>query len=62
MAKEYVPVPYDWLEITKDLTDEEKGKLFDAVVSYASGKEYEHLLTASCRNAFRYMKEQVDMD
>ena len=60
MAREYVPVFFEWLDDTQDLTNEEKGKLIDAVVSYASGKEYEHLLTGGCKIAFRFMKGQID--
>ena len=60
MAKEYVPIFFDWLDVTQDLTAEEKGNLIDAVVAYASGAEYEHLLTGACRVAFRFMKGQVD--
>ena len=60
MAREYVPVFFDWLEVTQDLTAEEKGNLIDAVVAYASGNEYEHLLTGGCKIAFRFMKGQVD--
>ena len=60
MGKEYVPVFFDWLETTQDLSAEEKGNLIDAVVSYASGRDYEHLLTGGCRIAFRFLKGQVD--
>lgn len=60
MSKEYVPIFFDWLETTQDLTAEEKGNLIDAVVSYASGEEYEHYLTGSCKIAFRFLKGQVD--
>ena len=60
MAKEYVPIFFDWLDTTQDLSQEEKGNLIDAVVSYAAGYEYEHLLTGGCRIAFRFLKGQVD--
>lgn len=61
MAREYVPIFFDWLETTQDLSQDEKGNLIDAVVSYAAGKEYEHLLQGSgCRIAFRFLKGQVD--
>ena len=60
MAKGYVPIFFDWLETTQDLTAEEKGNLIDAVVLYACGKEYEHLLFGACRIAFRFMQGQVD--
>ena len=60
MSKEYVPVFFEWLDVTQDLSAEEKGNLIDAVVSYASGQEYEHFLTGGCRIAFRFLKGQVD--
>lgn len=60
MAKGYVPIFFDWLDTTQDLTAEEKGNLIDAVVLYACGKEYEHLLIGACRIAFRFMQGQVD--
>ena len=60
MAGGYVPIFYDWLEVTQDMTAEEKGNLIDAVVSYACGLEYEHFLSGGCRIAFRFMKGQVD--
>ena len=58
--KEYVPIYFEWLEVTQDLTAEEKGNLIDAVVSYASGLEYESFLSGGCRIAFRFLKGQVD--
>ena len=60
MASEYVPVYFDWLEVTQDLTAEEKGNLIDAVVAYASGQEFEHLLNGGSMIAFRFLKGQVD--
>lgn len=56
----YVPIFLDWLDVTQDLTAEEKGNLIDAVVSYAAGKEYEHLLAGGAKIAFRFLKGQVD--
>ena len=60
MAKEYVPIYFDWLDNTQDLTPEEKGNLIDAVVSYACGLEYEAYLTGGARIAFRFFKGQID--
>lgn len=60
MKGKYVPVFLEWLDVTQDLTAEEKGNLIDAVVSYASGIEYEHLLTGCTRIAFRFLKGQID--
>lgn len=56
----YVPIYLDWLDVTQDLTAEEKGRLIDAVVAYASGLDYDHLLTGGVRIAFRFLKGQVD--
>lgn len=56
----YVPIYLEWLDVTQDLTAEEKGNLIDAVVSYASGLEYEPLLSGGTRIAFRFLKGQVD--
>lgn len=34
MAREYVPIFFDWLDVTQDLTAEEKGNLIDALVVF----------------------------
>lgn len=61
MAKGYVPIFFDWLETTQDLTAENKGDLIDAVILYATGKEYDHLLLDDrVRICFRFLKGQVD--
>ncbi|MBQ3277798.1 MAG: hypothetical protein IJG94_01390, partial [Clostridia bacterium] len=60
MAKEYVPVYLDWLYVTQDLSAKDKGNLIDAVIAYASGIEYEHMLNSRSRIAFRFLKGQVD--
>jgi hypothetical protein len=60
MGREDVPIFFDWLDVTQNLTAEEKGNLIDAVVAYASGQEYEHLLSGGVRIAFRFLKGQVD--
>ena len=58
MAKEYVPVYLDWLYVTQDLSAKDKGNLIDAVIAYASGIEYEHMLNSRSRIAFRFLKGQ----
>lgn len=61
MASEYVPIFFDWMENTQDLTDEEKGRLIDAVIMYASGVEgWEERLQGAEKIAFRFMRGQVD--
>ena len=56
----YVPIYLEWLDVTQDLTAEEKGNLIDAIISYAKEEEYEHLLTGATKIAFRFFKGQVD--
>ena len=62
MAKEYVPIFFDWLETTQDLSAEEKGHLIDAVILYAKGSDewFDSLQTSGERIAFRFMRGQVD--
>ena len=60
MAKEYVPIFFDWLENTQDIAPEDKGNLIDAVVAYAAGEDYEKFLTPGNVVAFRFMKGQID--
>lgn len=59
--REYVPIFFDWMENTQDLTDEEKGRLIDAVIMYASGEDgWEERLQGAEKIAFRFMRGQVD--
>lgn len=64
MAKKYVPVFFDWMDTTIDLTQEQKGNLIDAIVDYSSGRrEYDDIVRSLMpleRVAFRFMKGQVD--
>lgn len=62
MAKGYVPIFFDWLDNTQDLSAEEKGHLIDAVVLYASGNDgwTEQLETPGIKIAFRFLRGQVD--
>lgn len=60
MGKEYVPIFFDWLETTQDLSAEEKGRLIDAVITYAAGGDYEALLEGAEKIAFRFLKGQID--
>jgi molecular chaperone DnaK (HSP70) len=60
MAREYVPIFFEWLEVTQDLTQEQKGNLIDAAVLYASGGDWERVLTGVEIIAFRFIKGQID--
>lgn len=39
MASKYVPIFFDWTEVTVDLSQEQKGELIDAVVYWAINSE-----------------------
>jgi hypothetical protein len=60
MAKEYVPIFFDWLEVTQDLSQEQKGNLIDAAILYATGGDWENVLKGVERIAFRFIKGQID--
>ena len=62
MAKGYVPIFFDWIENTQDLSAEEKGHLIDAVMLYASGSDewIDALETSGEKIAFRFMRGQID--
>lgn len=51
---------FDWLETTSELTSEEKGRLIDAIVAYATGKGFE--LPGNERFLFPAFRAQVDRD
>lgn len=58
----YVPIYLEWLDVTQDLSAEEKGHLIDAVVMYASDSDewIDQLETSGEKIAFRFMRGQVD--
>ena len=59
-GKEYIPIFLDFNENTKDLSDEECGRLIRAMFEYANGREYEHLLIGGERIAFPFIKGFID--
>lgn len=62
MAKNYVPIFYDWPKVTKNLNAEEKGRLIDAIVLYAQGKECESILQGNERFLFPAFSCQIDRE
>lgn len=60
MALCYIKLFYDWLEVTAELTFEEKGRLIDALVAYARGEE--RRLTGNERFVFPMFRSQIDRD
>ena len=57
----YVAVYYDWLETTEALDHTEKGRLIDAVISYARGDDgWAALLVGNERFLFPALRGQID--
>ena len=60
--KRYVPIFYDWVEVTEELTAEEKGRLIDAVVLYAQGKAGGVRLTGNEKYLYPAFRKQIDRE
>lgn len=60
MAKKYVPIFYDWTEVTKELNAQEKGRLIDAIVLYAQGGDWQEQIKGNERYLFPAFKQQID--
>ena len=52
MALEYVPVFWDWIEVTGELNDQEKGRLIDAMVMYSRGGDWQDRIKGNERYLF----------
>lgn len=60
MASEYVPIFFDWVEVTGELTAQEKGRLIDAIVLYAQGGDWQEQIKGNERYLFPAFKKQID--
>ena len=60
MAKEYVPIFFDWMEVTEELNAQEKGRLIDAIVTYAQGGDWQEQIKGNERYLFPAFKKQID--
>lgn len=60
MANEYVPMFFDWIEVTEELTDEEIGRLTKAIILYARGDDYQDQLIGNERILFPSFRRQID--
>lgn len=61
MADMYIPIFYDWLKTTRNLSAEEKGRLIDALVRYAeTGEDQDDQLTGNECFVFPFMQAQID--
>lgn len=61
MKRTYIPIFVDWLESTKKLTAAEKGRLVDALCSYARGDaSWEKLVKGNERFLVDELKLKID--
>lgn len=58
--KEYVPIFFDWVEVTGELNAQEKGRLIDAIVLYARGGDWQEQIKGNERYLFPAFKKQID--
>ena len=60
MASEYVPVFFDWVEVTGELTAQEKGRLIDAMVMYSRGGDWQDRIKGNERYLFPAFQMQIE--
>lgn len=60
MAESYIPVFLDWVEVTEQLNDQEKGRLVDALVLYARGEDWQDRIKGNERFLFPAIKAKID--
>ena len=52
MAQHYTPIWDDWIEVTQELNDQEKGRLIDAIVVYDNGGDWQERIKGNERYVF----------
>lgn len=64
MAKEYVPIFFDWFDVTQDLTAAEKGNLIDCLIIRDIGNDTGILNLSGCGakgfDVFMKLKDKID--
>ena len=60
MALEYVPVFWNWIEVTGELNDQEKGRLIDAMVMYSRGGDWQDRIKGNERYLFPAFQMQIE--
>lgn len=56
----FVPIFFDWTEVTEALNDAEKGRLVDALVTYAKGGSWNDLIKGNERYVFPVFRAMID--
>lgn len=60
MAQPYYPLYFNWIEDTQELSDDEKGRLIDAIVLYARGDDWQDRIQGNEKYVFPLYKSQVE--
>ena len=60
MAQHYTPIWDDWLKVTQELNDQEKGRLIDAIVLYARGDDWQERIKGNERYVFPGYQARID--
>ena len=60
MAESYVPIFFDWTEVTEELNAQEKGRLIDAIVQYARGGDWQDQIKGNERYVFPTFQMQIE--
>ena len=56
MERKYIPVFFDWIEVTAELSAEEKGRLVDALVLLARGEDWKSRVQGNERFVFPFLR------
>ena len=57
---DYIPIFLDWIDTTQELNAAEKGRLIDALVTYAQGGNWQELINGNERYVFPVFRGQLD--
>ena len=60
MERKYILVFFDWIEVTAELSAEEKGRLVDALVLLARGEDWKSRVQGNERFVFPFLRNAVE--
>ena len=60
MAKDYTPIFHDWIEVTRELNAQEKGRLIDAIVLYDMNGDWQEQIKGNERYVFPGYQVRID--
>ena len=60
MGAPYIPIFLDWTDTTVELSDQEKGRLVDALVLYAKGEDWQDRIKGNERYVFPAFRKMID--